>query len=212
MYLSNSGMPQVAHTCCLLTDDSMLKWEFSYHWNGHITLMQVSRQAPPALNLLMFSSWERQPDHKLRIQQELKAACQVLLRQCHLHSVPITPLSNPYTLDSSLHTWPAPIFRCCPLSCRCISVMPTALIAISLEFLITSHAKERPSLQTLYESTKGFCRGQTQCAFHWESVLKCLYKLLGICHEIISALQFSLQFFKPHLLFVFFLKEPLYRP
>lgn len=88
--------------------------------------------------------------------------------------------------------------------------MPTALTAISPEFLITSCAKETLSLQTFYESSKGFCRGQTQRAFHWESVLKCLYNSLSICHEIISALQFSLQFFRPHLVFVFFLKEPLY--
>lgn len=167
--------------------------------------------SPTLSSLFMFSSWERQPDPTVRTSRSCKAACQVLLRQCHSQSVPVTPLSNPYTLDSSVHTWPAPIFRFCPLSCRCISVMPTALTAISPEFLITSRAKETPSLQTFYGSSKGFCRGQTQRAFHWESVLKCLYNSLCICHEIISALQFSLQFFKPHLIFVFFLKEPLYR-
>lgn len=145
MYLPNCGMPQVAHTHCLLTDDSTPKWEFGYHRYGHVTLIQVSHQATPRFfYVLQLGKTVRWKTENPAVGERLPVRCSCI------SAIYIQYQSHPCPTHTHLtqctHGLPLPIFRFCPLSCRHISVMPTALIAISQEFLIMSHAKETLSL------------------------------------------------------------------
>jgi len=100
---AHAALPQITSMHVIPSTSCVPKRQSGCHMDGHVTLTGVSHQTPPLF--FTFSSWERQANFQLRIQQEL--------RGCLLRSLASAPFKFSARHTLVHHTHLTPQFTCC---------------------------------------------------------------------------------------------------